>query len=61
MCSIKRIIVEVTPEYHAEIKKKAADDGVSIKIVVLRSLALLMERESKKKENNQVDLSNIKV
>jgi hypothetical protein len=48
----KCIIVIVPKEYHKRLKKEAAEREVSVKILVLRGLALLLDHTEKEDKND---------
>jgi hypothetical protein len=60
MNKIKRITIEVSPEYHKIIRQEASKYGISIKIMVIRALALLMDNHNKLKEIEECqDIPNL--
>ena len=47
----KRINLNVSEEYHKEIKTFASQKGVSIRVIILRGLAMVIENDKKEKND----------
>ena len=54
----KRIVVDISNEYHDYIKKYAIDQNISIKILVLRGIALLIHH-NEEIENGKIQAYEI--